>query len=913
MRISLFLVVLCCTTFLWGQGVTIISGSIKDAATKNPIQNVVIKIDGSSKEFFTDNQGHFEVTTSSIGEQYLKISALDFLSKQFMVALDGEPINLGDIFLEQDITLEKTANLITLTDNDIAEDDATVSGSSGLLQSTKDIFLNRAAFDFGQAFFRVRGYDSSYGKVLLNGIPMNKLFDGRPQWNNWGGLNDVIRNQEFSSGLAPNRYTFGGILGNTNINTRPSQLRSGIRLSSSASNRTYSGRLMATYNSGVQANGLAYTISLSRRWAKTGYMEGTLYNAYSFFGALEYKLNHQNSLGLTTILAKNRRGRSSAITEEVFNLMGNRYNPYWGSQEGNIRNSRERTIFEPLVILNHFLRSDKCKLTTGIAYQFGNNNRSRLGYYNAPNPDPTYYRYLPSFNVNSPIGADFTNASLAKEGFLRNPQIQWAQIYNANSNTAANGKAAYLLYDDVVEDKLIAVSSSFDYKISDNMSFGAGVHYKTLSSENFARIQDVLGADFHEDMDAFSNTLNDINGSETKTEGEKFNYDYALNTSEVEAFGQMNLTFKRWSGFASGTYSNFGTLRNGLFQNERFLENSFGNSEKISFSDFGFKSGGTYFISGRHWLNVNGAIINKHPTLQNIFINPRENNNSVPEIQQETISSLDVNYIVKLPDVTGRISAFYSRFQNTTDINFFFVDSGLGSDFVQEVITGLDRLHKGIELGVVYEVSSSVKLSLVGNLASYVYASNPSVEINFDTVGLAEELIAPEGNIDLGIAQLKDLKLAQGPQTAFAFGVEYRSPKYWWLGATTNYLADNYANVSTITRTQSFLIDPDTGLRFPDATIENVAKILEQQKLDDFYLLNLVGGKSWLVNKKYISAFVSVNNAFDQTFRTGGFEQSRNGNYGQLKQDNLSGSPSFGPKYWYGFGRTYFLNLAISF
>ncbi|UII77924.1 TonB-dependent receptor [Flagellimonas sp. HMM57] len=913
MRISLFLVVLCCTTFLRGQGVTTISGSIKDAATKNPVQNVVIKIDGSSKEFFTDNEGHFEVTTSLIGEKYLKISALDFLSKQFMIVLDGVPINLGDIFLEKDITLEKTANLITLTDNDLAEDDAAVSGASGLLQSTKDIFLNRAAFDFGQAFFRVRGYDSSYGEVLLNGIPMNKFFDGRPQWNNWGGLNDVIRNQEFSSGLAPNRYTFGGILGNTNINTRPSQLRPGIRVSSSASNRTYRGRLMATYNSGVQANGLAYTISSSRRWAKTGYMEGTLYDAYSFFGALEYKLNDQNSLALTAIVAKNRRGRSSAVTEEVFDLMGNRYNPYWGSQDGNIRNSRERTIFEPLVMLNHFLQSDRFKLTTGIAYQFGTNSRSRLGYYNAPNPDPTYYRYLPSFYINSSIGADFTNASLAKNGLMENPQIQWSQIYTVNSNTSSEGKAAYLLYDDVVADKQLSASSTFDYKINDNLNVGGGVNFKTLASENFAQIQDLLGADFHEDMDSFSNTLNDINGNPVKTTEEKFNYNYILNTSVVEAFGQITFAFKNWSAFASGTYSNFGTLRNGLFKNERFLENSFGNSEKISFSDFGFKSGGTYFISGRHWLNVNGAIINKHPTLQNIFINPRENNNSVPEIQQETISSLDVNYIVKLPDVTGRISAFYSRFQNTTDINFFFVDSGLGSDFVQEVITDLDRLHKGIELGVVYEVSSSVKLSLVGNLARYVYASNPAVEINFDTAGASEDLIDPEGTIDLGIAQLKDLKLAQGPQTAFAFGVEYRSPKYWWLGATTNYLADNYANISTITRTQSFLINPDTGQRFPDATPENVAQILNQQKLDDFYLLNLVGGKSWIINKKYVSAFVSVNNAFDQTFRTGGFEQSRNGNYGQLKQDNLSGSPSFGPKYWYGFGRTYFLNLAVSF
>lgn len=83
--------------------------------------------------------------------------------------------------------------------------------------------------------------------------------------------------------------------------------------------------------------------------------------------------------------------------------------------------------------------------------------------------------------------------------------------------------------------------------------------------------------------------------------------------------------------------------------------------------------------------------------------------------------------------------------------------------------------------------------------------------------------------------------------------------------------------------------------------------------MDNFYLLNLVGGKSWLKKGKYISVFASVNNAFDTVFRTGGYEQSRNGNFGQLREDNLSGKPSFAPKFWYGYGRTYFLNVAYSF
>ncbi len=913
MRTAMFLAVFCCVTMQYGQQSTTILGRVQEKGTNVPISNASIAVKTLSQEFFTDEDGTFEIQIQDSGDVLLTISAPDFISKRFSLHLSGETIDLGEIVLERDIEREKTDNLITLTDGDLLEDGETVSGSLGLLQSTKDIFLNRAAFDFGQAFFKVRGYDSRNGSVLINGIPMNKFFDGRPQWNNWGGLNDVVRNQEYTYGLTENPYAFGGILGTTNIDTSPSKMRPGIRLSSSVSNRTYRGRLMATYNSGLGKKGLAYTFSASRRWAKEGYVQGTLYDAYSFFGALEYQFNPQNSIMFTSILARNRRGRSSALTEEAFALMGNQYNPYWGNQDGRIRNSRERNIFEPLFLLNYRLKLNKLDWNLGVAYQFGSNARSRLGYFNAPNPDPTYYRYLPSYYINSSIGADFINANLAREALLDNPQMDWDQLYTANTNPNANGKAAYVLYNDVASDTQMILSSTLDYDFSDGISIGLGGNFRTMSSENYAEIQDLLGASFHDDIDAFSNTLNDSNGNLEKTEGEIFNYHYNFDASQFEVFGQASLSTKKWNGFASASMTSFAVQRNGLFANERFPESSFGPSEKVSFSSIGLKGGLSYFLTGRHWFTANGAKIEREPTLQNSFINPRENNAVVPDIQKEVVTTVDLNYFIRLPDVTGRISAFYTRFQNLTDINFFFVDSGLGSDFVQEVITGLDRLHKGIEFGLEYQASSSVKITAVGNFGEYVYASDPFVQINFDTAGAEEELIDPEGTTDLGIAQLKGLKLAQGPQTALALGVEYRSPKYWWVGATTNYLTNNYVNISTITRTSSFLLDPETGEPFPDATDENVKKLLRQKPLDDIYLLNLIGGKSWLWGKKYISAFVSINNLFGSVFRTGGYEQSRNGNFGQLQQDNLSGTPSFAPKYWYSYGRTYFLNLAISF
>ncbi len=97
----------------------------------------------------------------------------------------------------------------------------------GLLQASRDAFQQAAAFNWGQARFRVRGLDNEYATTMINGIIMNKIYDGRPQWSNWGGLNDATRNQEFTTGSAPSDYTFGGILGTQEINTRASIYRPG--------------------------------------------------------------------------------------------------------------------------------------------------------------------------------------------------------------------------------------------------------------------------------------------------------------------------------------------------------------------------------------------------------------------------------------------------------------------------------------------------------------------------------------------------------------------------------------------------------------------------------------------------------------------------------------------------------------
>ena len=464
----------------------------------------------------------------------------------------------------------------------------------------------------------------------------------------------------------------------------------------------------------------------------------------------------------------------------------------------------------------------------------------------------------------------------------------------------------------MVAGKTLSIASTLNASIGKKSNLIAGFSAVQGKNENYAAITDLLGATFHEDIDAFSNTLNDVNGNLQKRVGERFTYNFDTSFANYSVFAQGSTSYKKWTGFLTAEWSSINYQRRGRFVNERYLDNSLGNSRRLDFTTLSFKSGIGYQISGRHWLNLHLGKIEQAPLLRNSFVNPRENNKVVEGLQKETLSLVDLNYHIRLARLVGRVSLFYADFKDATAINFFFVDAGVGSDFVQEVTTGIDTRHMGVEAGLEYQLSADVKVSLAANIGDYRYANNPNVQINFDTAG-QEEPINQEGEIDLGEATINGLKLARGPQKAFALGFEYRDPDYWWVGVTANYLANNYANISKITRTASFSINPDTGEPFSDATPENIAAVLRQEPLDNFYLLNIVGGKSWLVNNKYISVFLSVNNAFNTTFRTGGYEQSRNGNFRQLQQDNLRNNPTFAPKFWYGFGRTYFLNFAISF
>jgi len=807
---------------------------------------------------------------------------------------------------------------ISLSDDELNDDTSAADNISGLLNSSMDVFYRTAAYEFSSSFFKVRGLDSDNAIVHINGVKMNKLYNGRPQWSNWGGLNDVLRNQELSNGSIPLKYNFGGILGSNNINIRASEYGEGGRITYSSSNRSYSNRLMATYNSGMLEKGWAYSISIGRRWGNEGYQDASFYDSNSAFLSVQKIFNNKHSLNFAAIYAPNRRGKVSPNTQEVYDLKGIKYNEYWGYHDGEKRNSRVKRVVEPILLLNHdWSIDDKSNIETSIGYQFGEMGNSRLDYAGGANPSPAYYQDLPSYFLADSDGPDYEGAYLAQENFINNGQINWNRIYDANlTNNQANLNAAYVLYEDRVDDTQLTINSAYNREINENIKVTASANYRNLVSDNFAEISDMLGGYSYSNIDSFDYLdYNLLSPNSIVSEGDKFKYHYKMNAEEMSLFSMINFSFNKLEFYIAGDITNTTFQRDGIFENEANAGNSAGKGDEISFDGYGVKAGITYKFSGKHILDFNSAYLQKAPSIRNTFTNSRVNHNVVGSdinglindspITEEKIMSFDANYIFRTPIFTGRLTGFYSEVKDANEISFYYADGLVGfeddSEFIQEILQGIDKKYFGVEFGVEAQIIPTVKLKGAASIGQYTYDNNPYLYLGADN-----------NTVAVGPSNLENYKIAGGPQKAYSVGFEYRDPDYWFIGITSNFFTNTYVDVSPLTRTQNFYLAQD-GLPFNDYDISIARELLKQEKFDDYMVVNMIGGKSWKIDDYYVGFFASINNILDQKYRTGGFEQGRNANYQQLLQDTNKPKRVFGPKYWYGRGTNYFLNLYFRF
>lgn len=800
--------------------------------------------------------------------------------------------------------------VITLTDTEI-ESDNQAQDISGLLQSSQDIFVNTAGYTFGQARFRIRGYDNQNTTVLMNGIYVNDAETGRAYYSNWGGLNDATRNKVNTSGLSFSDYTFGGLGGVTNIITRASEFRPGSSVSYSLANKNYRNRVMVTHSTGMMDNGWAFTFSASSRWANEGYVKGTFYEAYAYFLAAEKKINDKHSLNLTLFGSPTRSGRSGVATLETYDLSGDHYyNPNWGYQNGVMRNARVGTYHQPRGILSHYWNiSEGMKLTTSVSYMFGRGGTTALNWYDAADPRPDYYRNFPSYYEEGEYNYDYLSTMWQTDEKFR--QLNWDEFYDANrknlftivnesgitGNNVTGNRAKFMVEERRNDINRFDFSSIFSKELSEKVKFIGGVTYMSHKTHNFKVVSDLLGADWWLDIDQFAERdfdddyiiQNDLETpNKAVEEGDIFGYNYTSNINKTDVFGQVECKLAKIDAFASADLSYSEFWRTGNMRNGKFPLNSLGNSVKNQFFNYAVKAGLNYKITGRNFVLVNATYMTRAPYFRDAFISIRTRDNVIDNLVSETIYSGDISYHYRAPRFQAKITGYYTEFINGIENNSFYHDEL--RTFVNYIMTDVDKLHYGGEFGAEAKITSTITLNASAGYGKYLYNSRPTVMIAQDN---SSEVLAENR-----IAYLQNYHLGGMPELAVSVGGKYNAPKYWFIGVNANYFGESYVTLNPERRTAEAL-----DIYVTDD--HQVEEILHQDKMDPGFTFDIWGGKSWKI-KKYTAGFnLSINNILNNTdLITNGFEQFR------FDKTDIN---KFQNKYYYMYGRSYFLNVYFRF
>lgn len=873
----------------------------------------------------TDALGVFSFSDVKLGQYTLIITDGYGFVDSVKINIDGNNVDFGVLKINYQASDFNAAAAQTaafsMDESSSTADEEGVSSQniSGVLNASRDPYLSAAAFNFGNFRYQIRGYNRNQLEVYLNGLQMNDVEIGTAFWGQWGGLNDVFKNQHSQFALQAGENGFGGLLGTIAMNATAAEQTKQTRFSYTAANRSYRNRIMLSHCTGLMSNGWAFAVAGSKRWANEAYVPGTSYNSYSYYIGISKKLKAASMLHLTVLGSPTIQGKSSPVTLETIALAGSPYyNPNWGYLNGEKRNAKMNHSFQPIFMLNYdYVPDNTTKVGLVASYQFGVNVNSGLDWYNAQDPRPDYYRNLPSYyemdeaTANPDAAQKIRNAWMTDE---RARQINWNRLFETNAlnyqtvNGVAGKRSLYVVGEDCDAIRKYSIAADLQKVVNENLSFSGGFLFVSQQTESYKKMADLLGGDYYVNLNQFAErtyagnsafSQNDLNHPDGIIRvGDKYAYDYKATFRKTLAWGQLSFSYHKIDFFIAGRAGQNVFRRDGVYKNGLFADDSYGKSPNQNFFYYQVKAGATYKIDGRHYLYVNAAVMTAPPVFDNVFISPRTRNITVDKPQNENIQSIEGGYLIRAPRINGRLSGFVTEIKDATKIMRFYHEDY--RTFVNYVMRNVSIRHIGAELALQAKLSPSLSATLVAAWMQIYNASNPDISIyrDNDTTTLVSQ----------SVAYLKNTYVASGPQSAYAFGLNYRSPKFWYVNVNINYLHRNYIDINPTRYTTEVL-------EFVPKQSNQWHAIVDQEQLTAACTVDLFAGKSFLLSKpmKWLPhgtcLFVNlgINNLLNnKNIQTGGFEQ--------LRFDVATLNPDrFPSKYFYGLGATYFINLSLKF
>ncbi len=740
----------------WSQ--TTVKGRLVDQDTNEPLIGATVQLKGTTKGTITDLNGEFSLNAEN--GQILVISYVGYVNQE--ITVNGA--DLGDVSMESDaIGLEgleviasfaeerKTPVAVsTVTAAEIVER-ASNQEFPELLKSTPGVYTSRAGGGYGDSRINLRGFDDVNVAVLINGIPVNDMENGRIYWSNWAGLTDVTRSMQVQRGLGASKVAVPSIGGTINIMTRTTDATPGGNIFYGVGNDNYQ-KASFSVASGLMDNGWAVSLSASTIQGD-GWVDGTEFKGYNYFFNISKQVNDKHLLSFTGFGAPQRHGqRQNPMTiSEIRNApQGLKYNRDWGVKNGEIVHVEDNFYHKPQFSLNHYWTiDDKSELSTAVYMSFGTGGG----------------------------GGEFGDFEPAENGYEPKNLDALVEI----NQSTQDGNALAFLRASRNDHEWYGMLSTYTRQINSKLNILAGVDLRQYIGRHFREITDLLGADYYLSNDDVNNP-NQVIGV-----GDKYSYNNDGHVRWLGGFLQGEYTMGKLNTFATVSFSSTGYKRVDHF--------AYQDSDPLQETDYNYfgglqiKGGANYNINQNHNIFANVGWFTKAPDFDAVY--PGFDQFVNPAVVNQKIVSYELGYGYRSASFTANVNLYNTAWLDRTLTTAQTID---GEERFFSLL-GVDALHQGIEVDFAYKPNTSLLVTGMVSIGDWRWANDVDGVTEFDDNQQPVEVFEK--------LYIKDLKVGDAAQTTAALGVSYEFFPGFKLGATANYFDDLYAEYDPTTRTGS--------------------------------------------------------------------------------------------------------------
>lgn len=892
----------------------VIKGVVLDAETKETLPGANVLIKGTSQGVSTDINGEFSLNTS-VEKGVLVVSYISFQTKE--VAFNTQNKTLVRISLTPDA---QSLTEVVVTGNallDIAKERQTPVAVSTiksaeiieklgnkefpeLLNRTPSVYATKSGGGFGDSRINIRGFAQENIAVMVNGMPVNDMENGKVYWSNWAGIADVTSAMQVQRGLGASKLAIASVGGTINIVTRSADMQEGGTIYGGIANNDFT-KTLVSYNTGKFKNGLSASVLLSRSAGST-YADGTQFEGYNYFFALGYSPNEKHSFQYMITGAPqwhHQRSTSVRISDAIKfggskDKPNRRYNADWGYLNGEEYSVRRNVYHKPVMTLNwDWKMSEKSALSTVAYASFGRG-------FGMGDAGRSNGRALSTFRD--------TNTGLYNFDAL------------VQSNQASTPDQGILIRRASINSHdWYGVLSNFNHKINENLTFNIGVDGRYYYGYHFQAVNDLLGGSAYRDTanrnltapNYVSNTIRSTpyyNPFDTKITPIEERISYS-NDGEVRwlgVFGQLEYTSDELSAFVQGSISSQGFQRIDEFlkpgTKPRGID--FEMQRKTGFEDilgYNAKTGLNYNINENHNVFANVGYYSKQPFFHSVY---RGNlNYKSPNNTNEKILGLELGYGFKTDNFNANVNLYRTSWDDRYLRRTGLTDNDASRTRFYAEISNLDEVHQGIEIDANYRINDYVRLTGMFSIGDWFYKGKADA-LTFDESNNPYTTNGRSSN-ELTLF-LDNVKVGESSQLTSNLGIVVEPMERLKLNADWRYVNNLYANLDIYS--------------FSD---ENYAK-KGTLKLPPYNLFDAgISYKLPLPRQQSITFAFNVDNLLDTFYIADSYTGTHaktledfSGNetlYQNYKDNNLYKGIDTSNQVYFGFGRTWNFSLRYQF